>query len=233
LYLIFNEGYTSSAGPHLRRADLSHEAIRLTRIVHQLQPDDTEVAGLLALMLLTDARRLARTSAEGELIPLAQQDRTLWDRQQIEEGIALISATLPRGSVGPYQLQAAIAAIHDEADRADDTDWPQILALYDLLRRLSDNPMVTLNHAIAAAMVHGATKGLELLDALKADAHLADHHRLDAVRAHLLELAGDREGAVGHYRAAAGKTGSLPERNYLLTQAARLSSELRSMDEEE
>jgi RNA polymerase sigma factor (sigma-70 family) len=233
LYLIFNEGYTSTSGPDLCRSDLSQEAIRLTRIVHHLQPDDTEVAGLLALMLLTDARRLARTSAEGELIPLAQQDRTLWDRQQIEEGIALISATLPRGSVGPYQLQAAIAAIHDEADRADDTDWPQILALYDLLRRLSDNPMVTLNHAIAAAMVHGATKGLELLDALKADAHLADHHRLDAVRAHLLELAGDREGAVGHYRAAAGKTGSLPERNYLLTQAARLSSELRSMDEEE
>ena len=141
--------------PDLRRDDLSHEAMRLTRIVHQLQPDDTEVAGLLALMLLTDARRLARTSAEGELIPLAQQDRTLWDRQQIAEGVALISATLPKGSVGPYQLQAAIAAVHDEAARAEDTDWPQILALYDLLRRMSDNPMVALNHAIAAAMVHG------------------------------------------------------------------------------
>jgi RNA polymerase sigma factor (sigma-70 family) len=233
LYLIFNEGYTSSVGPDLRRGDLSHEAMRLTRIVHHLQPDDTEVAGLLALMLLTDARRLARTSAGGELIPLAQQDRALWDRKEIGEGVALISATLPKGSVGPYQLQAAIAAVHDEAARADDTDWPQILALYDLLRRMSDNPMVTLNHAIAAAMVHGATKGLELLDALNADARLADHHRLDAVRAHLLELAGDRNGAVMHYRAAAGKTGSLPERNYLLTQAARLSSELRLMNEEE
>ncbi len=225
LYLIFNEGYTTSAGPHLRRDDLSHEAIRLTRIVHELQPDDAEVAGLLALMLLTDARRLARTSAEGELIPLAQQDRALWDRQQIAEGVALISATLPKGSVGPYQLQAAIAAIHDEAARAEDTDWPQILALYDLLRRMSENPMVALNYAIAAAMVHGPAKGLELLDALQADARLAEHHRLDAVRAHLLELTGDWKGATVHYRAAAGKTGSLPERNYLLTQAARLANE--------
>jgi RNA polymerase sigma factor (sigma-70 family) len=225
LYLIFNEGYTSSAGPELRRSDLSHEAMRLTRIVHSLQPEDTEVAGLLALMLLTDARRLARAGAGGELIPLTQQDRALWDRQQIAEGVALISATLPKGSVGTYQLQAAIAAVHDEAARADDTDWPQILALYDLLRRMSDNPMVRLNHAIAAAMVHGPTKGLELLDYLKADARLADHHRLDAVRAHLLELAGDSKGAVRHYRAAAGKTGSLAERNYLLTQAARLSSD--------
>jgi predicted RNA polymerase sigma factor len=233
LYLIFNEGYTSSTGPDLRRDDLSHEAMRLTRIVHSLQPDDTEAAGLLALMLLTDARRLARMSAGGELIALAQQDRALWDRQQIAEGVALISATLPKGSVGPYQLQAAIAAVHDEAACADDTDWPQILALYDLLRRMSDNPMVALNHAIAAAMVHGAMKGLELLDALKADARLADHHRLDAVRAHLLELAGDRQGAGRHYRAAAGKTGSLPERNYLLTQAARLSSEPRLMNEQE
>ncbi len=233
LYLIFNEGYTSSAGPDLRRGDLSHEAMRLTRILHNLQPGDTEVAGLLALMLLTDARRLARTGSGGELIPLAEQDRTLWDKQQIAEGIALLSVTLPKGSVGPYQLQAAIAAIHDEATRAEDTDWPQILALYDLLRRMSDNPMVRLNHAIAAAMVHGATKGLELLDALKADARLADHHRLDAVRAHLLELAGDCQGAIRHYRAAAGKTGSLPERNYLLTQAARLSSELRLMNKQE
>jgi RNA polymerase sigma factor (sigma-70 family) len=233
LYLIFNEGYTSSAGPDLRRGDLAHEAMRLTRIVHSLQPADTEVAGLLALMLLTDARRLARTNASGDLIPLTQQDRALWDRQQIAEGVALISATLPKGSVGPYQLQAAIAAVHDEAARADDTDWPQILALYDLLRRMSDNPMVTLNYAIAAAMVHGATKGLELLDALKADARIADHHRLDAVRAHLLELDGDREAAVRHYRAAAGKTGSVPERNYLLTQAARLSSEQRLMNEQE
>lgn len=225
LYLIFNEGYTSSAGPQLRRADLSHEAMRLARIVRDLQPDDTEVAGLLALMLLTDARRLARTTADGELIPLPQQDRSLWDRRQIEEGIALLSVTLPQGPVGPYQLQAAIAAVHDEAARADDTDWPQILALYDLLKRLSDNPMIALNHAIAVAMVHGAPKGLELLAALKADPRVAEHHRLDAVRAHLLELSGDTEGAIAHYRAAAGKTGSLPERNYLLTQAARLSAE--------
>ena len=226
LYLIFNEGYTSSAGSDLRRADLSHEAMRLTRIVHHLQPRDTEVAGLLALMLLTDARRLARTGAEGELIPLMQQDRTLSDKEQIAEGVALISATLPKGPIGPYQLQAAVAAVHDEAACAGETDWPQILALYELLRRMSDNPMVALSHAIAVAMVHGAMKGLELLDALKADARLANHHRLDAVRAHLLELAGDDKGAVLHYRAAAGKTGSLPERNYLLTQAVRLSSEL-------
>src|SRR3984893_2806810 len=223
LYLIFNEGYTSSVGPHLRRADLSHEAMRVTRIVHHLQPDDPEVAGLLALMLLTDARRLTRTGPQGELIPLAQQDRALWDRQQIADGVALLSATLPKGSVGPYQLQAAIAAVHDEAARADDTDWPQILALYDLLKRLSDNPMVELNRAIAAAMVHGAMKGLELLDALKVDARVAEHHRLDAVRAHLLELAGDLEAAVRHYRAAAAKTANLPERHYLLAQAARLS----------
>jgi RNA polymerase sigma factor (sigma-70 family) len=225
LYLIFNEGYTSSAGPNLRRDDLSHEAIRLTRIMHRLQPGDTEIAGLLALMLLTDARRLARTSAGGELISLTQQDRSLWDQSQISEGVALISATLPKGSVGPYQLQAAIAAVHDEAARASDTDWPQILMLYDLLGRRSDNPMIALNHAIAAAMVHGATKGLELLDALRSDARLADHHRMDAVRAHLLELAGNLPGAARHYRSAASKTGNLPERNYLLTQAARLSSD--------
>ena len=227
LYLIFNEGYTSSAGPQLQRVELSREAIRLTRSLRELLSDDAEIAGLLALMLLTDARRLARTNGEGDLIPLTQQDRTLWDRQQIAEGVALISATLPKGSVGPYQLQAAIAALHDEAARAEDTDWPQIFALYDLLRRMTDNPMVTLNYAIASAMLHGPTKGLELLDALKADTRITNHHRWDAVQAHLLEMAGDRDGAVKHYRTAAGKTGSLPERNYLLMQAARLSSELR------
>jgi RNA polymerase sigma factor (sigma-70 family) len=225
LYLIFNEGYTSSTGPSLLRNDLAQEAIRLTRIVHQLQSDDTEAAGLLSLMLLTDARRIARTSAEGELIPLAHQDRALWDRKQIAEGVALLSTTLPKGSVGPYQLQAAIAAVHDEAAQAENTDWPQILALYDLLRRISDNPMVVLNHAVASAMVHGPTKGLELLEVLRTDAKLADHHRLDAVRAHLLELTGDRKEAARYYRAAATKTGSLPERDYLLTQAARLSIE--------
>ena len=222
LYLIFNEGYTTSGGTELHRTDLSREAIRLTRIVHELQPDDTEVAGLLALMLLTDARRLARTAAEGDLVPLPEQDRTRWDKKQIAEGVALISATLPKGLVGPYQLQAAVAALHDEAERAEDTDWPQILALYEVLRRMSDNPMVRLNHAVAAAMVHGPAKGLELLDALEADARISEHHRLHAVRAHLLELAGRREDAVAHYRAAATKTASLPERNYLLTKAARL-----------
>jgi RNA polymerase sigma factor (sigma-70 family) len=226
LYLIFNEGYTSSAGTELRRADLSNEAIRLARIVHRLEPRDTEAAGLLALMLLTDARRLARTGATGEAIPLARQDRTLWDEQQIAEGVALISATLPRGAVGPYQLQAAIAALHDEAARAEDTDWPQILALYGVLLRMSDNPMVRLNHAISAAMVHGAAKGLELLEALKADDRLANHHRLYAVRAHLLELAGDREGAIRDYRRAAVTTANLPERNFLLMQAARLTGEV-------
>ena len=223
LYLIFNEGYTSSAGRELRRGELSHEAIRLTRIVHGLLPGDGEVAGLLALMLLTDARRLARTGAEGELIPLDQQDRALWDQAQIAEGVALLSATLPKGAVGQYQLLAAIAAVHDEAARAEDTDWPQILALYDLLTRMSNNPMVVLNHAVAAAMVHGPNKGLGLLDRLEADGGLDGHHRLYAVRAHLLERVGDYSGAVRWYRKAAGKTESLPERNYLLTQAARLN----------
>jgi RNA polymerase sigma factor (sigma-70 family) len=222
LYLIFNEGYTSSAGPELQRLELSAEAIRLTRMVYRLLPDDAEVEGLLALMLLTDARRTARTGPDGELIPITKQDRTLWDREQIFEGIALLTAALAKGSVGAYQMQAAIAALHDEAARAEDTDWPQILALYELLKRISDNPMVMLNHAIAAAMVHGPAKGLELLNALDADGRLAGHHRLDSVRAHLLELAGDREAAIAHYRTAAGRTDSLPERNYLLTQAARL-----------
>jgi RNA polymerase sigma factor (sigma-70 family) len=222
LYLIFNEGYTSSVGEHLRRGELSGEAIRLTRIVHNLLPDDPEVAGLLALMLLTDARRAARTGPDGELIPLTQQDRTLWDQQEIAEGVALLIAALPKESIGPYQLQAAISAIHDEAARAEDTDWPQILALYELLKRMSDNPMVMLNHAIAAAMVHGPAKGLELLNALDADGRLTGHHRLDAVRAHLLELAGDHQAAIAHYGIAAARTTSLPERNYLMTQAARL-----------
>ena len=172
LYLIFNEGYTSSVGPRLQRLELSYEAIRLTRAVHHLLPDDGEVAGLLALMLLTDSRRAARTGPDGELIPLTKQDRSLWDRKEISEGIAIITAALAKGSIGAYQLQAAIAAVHDEAAQAEDTDWPQILALYDLLKRMSDNPMVMLNHAIAAAMVYGPPKGLELLRALDADGRL-------------------------------------------------------------
>jgi RNA polymerase sigma factor (sigma-70 family) len=225
LYLIFNEGYTTSGGTDLHRTDLSQEAIRLTRIVHELQPHDTEVAGLLALMLLTDARRLARTTADGDLVPLQEQGRKLWNKDQIAEGVELISATLPKGAVGQYQLQAAIAAVHDEAERAENTDWPQILALYEVLKRMSDNPMVRLNHGVAAAMVHGPAKGLELLDALETDARIAEHHRLHAVRAHLLELAGHRAEAAAQYRAAASKTASLPERNYLLTKAARLDSD--------
>jgi RNA polymerase sigma factor (sigma-70 family) len=222
LYLIFSEGYTSSVGSELQRPELAREAIRLTRAAHCLLQGDGEVAGLLALMLLTDARRAARTGSDGELIPLTKQDRTLWDQKEISEGVALISATLSKGSIGAYQLQAAIAAVHDEAPRAEDTDWPQILALYDLLKRMSDNPMVTLNHAIAAAMVHGPSAGLELLNALDADGRLKGHYRLDAVRAHLLELAGDHQAAVANYGTAAGRTTNLPERNYLMTQAARL-----------
>jgi predicted RNA polymerase sigma factor len=223
LYLIFNEGYTSSCGPELQRGELSSEAVRLTRAVRSLLPDDGEVAGLLALMLLTDARRAARTGPDGELIPLTKQNRALWDQKQILEGVELVSAALSNGSIGAYQLQAAIAAVHDEAARAADTDWPQILALYDLLKRMSDNPMVMLNHAIAAAMVHGPSTGLKLLDALDDDGRLTGHYRLDAVRAHLQEMAGDREAAIAHYRAAAGCTTSIPERNYLISQAARLT----------
>ena len=222
LYLIFNEGYVSSGGSELHRTDLSQEAIRLTRIVRELQPHDTEVAGLLALMLLTDARRRARTTPEGDLVPLSRQDRSLWNKDQIAEGVALISETLPKGAVGPYQLQAAVAAVHDEAMQVEETDWPQILALYDVLRRMSDNPMVELNRAVAAAMVFGPVKGLELLEELETDSRITNHHRLFAVRAHLFELAGDFERAVVAYRAAAARTGSLPERNYLLTQAAQI-----------
>jgi len=222
LYLTFNEGYTASSGTQLRRADLSHEAIRLTRILRSLAPDDTEVAGLLALMLLTDARRVARSGPDGELIPLERQDRTLWDREEIAEGTALLAGALPKGAVGSYQLQAAIAAVYDEAARPEDTDWPQILALYELLKRMADNPMVSLNHAIAAAMVHGPKTGLDLLDGLMGDPRIAGHHRMDAVRGHLLEMAGEAEAAARCYRAAAGKTGNLPERDYLLMQAARL-----------
>jgi RNA polymerase sigma factor (sigma-70 family) len=222
LYLIFNEGYTSSIGAHLQRLDLASEAIRLTRCAKTLLPDDGEVAGLLALMLLTDARRAARTGPDEELIPLDKQDRSLWGRAEISEGIELLTTALSKGSVGLYQLQAAIAAVHDEAERAADTDWPQILALYDLLKRVSPNPIVTLNHAIAAAMVYGPSKGLELLRTLDTDTRFSGHYRLDAVRAHLLEMAGDYESAVKHYRIAAGRTTSIPEQNYLMTQAARL-----------
>ena len=223
LYLVFNEGYTTSSGVELHRADLSNEAIRLTREVHKLLPDNGEVAGLLALMLLTDARRTARTGANGELVPLDEQNRRHWNGEANEEGVALNTAALSKGSVGEYQLQAAIAALHDEAVRVEDTDWPQILALYTVLKRITDNPLVALNHAIATAMVDGPNAGLTLLVPLQNDDRLRGNHRLDAVRAHLLERAGEREAAVKLYREAASKTTSVPERNYLLTKAARAS----------
>jgi predicted RNA polymerase sigma factor len=222
LYLILNEGYTASSGPDLQRADLTAEAIRLTRSVHTLLPDDGEVAGLLALMLLTDARRPARTLGDGTLVPLAEQDRSLWQRAEIEEGAALITRTLAHAVLGPYQLQAAIAAVHSEAPRAEDTDWREIVALYELLGRLAPNPMFTLNHAVALAMLRGPEAGLELIATVGSDDRLAGHHRLDAVRAHLLEMAGDGPGAVASYRAAARRTTSLPEQRYLEGRAARL-----------
>jgi RNA polymerase sigma factor (sigma-70 family) len=223
LYLIFNEGYTATSGPDLRRDDLSAEAIRLTRAVHRLLPGDGEVAGLLALMLLTDARALARTGPDGALIPLAEQDRSLWDAGQIAEGVAVITRSLSGAPLGPYQLQAAIAAVHAEAASAGDTDWPQIVALYGLLERISANPMFTLNRAVAVAMVRGPRAGLDLLQGLDGDGRMAGSHRLDAVRAHLLELAGDRAGASDRYLCAARATTSLPERRYLESRAARLT----------
>ncbi len=224
LYLIFNEGYAGTAGPDLQRVELTAEAIRLTRAVRRLRPDDQEVAGLLALMLLTDARRPARTTPDGSLVPMAEQDRTRWDRAAIAEGVALVGAALSRTErFGPYQLQAAIAAVHDEAASDEDTDWPQILALYDLLRAVADGPVVMLNQAVAQARVHGPAAGLALLDRAAADSRLAGSHRVDAVRAHLLEEAGDAAGARAHYVAAARRTTSLPERRYLLMRAERCS----------
>ena len=220
LYLIFNEGYTSSAGPSLHRTDLSAEAIRLARALRAMLPDDSEVGGLLALMLLTDARRAARTGPHGELIPLDEQDRSLWDRRLIDEGVGVVSEVLSRGEVGAYQLQAAIAALHDEAENTETTDWPQILALYTVLERISENPMASLSRAIAVAMVEGPRAGLELLDSLSGDTRLNGHYRLDAVRGHLLEMAGEHERAVVHFRAAADRTASIPERDYLLKKAA-------------
>ena len=222
LYLIFNEGYTASSGPQLQRAELTAEAIRLARTVHRLRPDDGEAAGLLALMLLTDARRATRSTADGGLVPLAEQDRTRWDRARIAEGVALVSDALAHAAPGPYQLQAAIAAVHVEAERAEDTDWRQILVLYRLLRRFDPSPMVVLNEAVALAMVDGPRSGLDLLDALAADDRMAGHHRLAAVRAHLLEQAGDRDAAREQYALAARRTTSLPEQRYLQARLRRL-----------
>jgi RNA polymerase sigma factor (sigma-70 family) len=224
LYLIFNEGYTASSGPDLQRVELTAEAIRLTREVRRLLPSDGEVTGLLALMLLTDARRPARTRQDGALVPLAEQDRSRWHAGAIREGVELITGTLSRSPIGPYQIQAAIAAVHAEAEKAEDTDWPQILALYGLLERFAPNPMVTLNHAVAAAMVNGPQAGLDLLAMLDGDDRVAGHHRLDAVRAHLLDMAGDREAARASYQRAAERTTSIPERRYLETKAAQLGT---------
>jgi len=224
LYLIFNEGYATTAGPDLTAPHLSDEAIRLSRRLHRLLPDDAEVTGLLALLLLTDARRPARTGPAGELVPLDEQDRALWNRERIAEGVALVTAALTGGEVGPYQLQAAIAAIHDEAPDLAATDWLQILALYTLLDRAAPGPMVSLNRAVAVAMVHGPEAGLGILaDLVTAEPRLATHHRLIATRAHLHELAGDTSAATADYRAAARRTTSLPERRHLTARANRLA----------
>jgi RNA polymerase sigma factor (sigma-70 family) len=225
LYLIFNEGYTASSGPALLRVDLTTEAIRLARQLHAQLPDDTEVTGLLALMLLTDARRAARSRPDGSLVPLAEQDRSLWDQTAIREGIALISGALTGAPLGPYQLQAAIAAIHDEAARPEDTDWRQILGLYGLLDRVAPGPIVTLNRIVAVGMVHGPRAALEQLTAAaQTDRALAGHHRTHAVRGHLLEMAGERDAARAEYRLAALRTLSVPERRYLETRAEGVAS---------
>ena len=225
LYLIFTEGYAATSGPGLLHPDLSAEAIRLARIVYRLLPGDGEVAGLLALMLLTDARRPARTGPAGELIPLAEQDRSRWNASYIAEGVALITGALSHGSPGPYQLQAAIAAIHDEAASSETTDWPQIVALYELLLHINDNPVVALNHAVAVAMVQGPRAGLDLLRRLGTDRRITGGHRLEAVRAHLLEMTGQRAAAREAYQAAARRAMSLPQQRYLNARAARLADD--------
>lgn len=225
LYLIFTEGYAATSGASLHRVELSTEAIRLTRLVHRLLPDDAEVAGLLALLLLTDARREARTGPGGELIPMEDQDRSRWNAEFITEGIALITASLPRGVPGPYQLQAAIAALHDEAPSYPETDWPQIMLLYERLLALVDNPMIALNHAVAVSMARGPHAAMKLVDDLAADGRLADDHRLHAVRAHLLETTGDTAAARTAYLLAAQHTTSIPQQRYLRARAARLPGE--------
>jgi RNA polymerase sigma factor (sigma-70 family) len=222
LYLIFNEGYTASSGSELDRPDLAREAIRLARMVHAQLPEDGEVAGLLALMLLTHARRPARTTAAGDLVPLDEQDRSRWDRELIDEGTELVKASLAGPALGPYQLQAAIAATHADAATAEQTNWPQVHALYLILERIAPNPMVTLNRAITLAEIDGPLAGLDLLSALDGDERIAGHHRLLSVRAHLLEKAGDPAGAYAHYRRAAKATASIAEQRYLDSRASRV-----------
>jgi len=222
LYLMFNEGYASSEGVELQRSDLAGEALRLTRIVHAVMPQDGELSGLLAMMLLTHARRHARTGPDGELIPLAQQNRSLWDRQAIKEGIAILTSVLPQGRAGPYQLLAAICAIHDEASSDAETDWQQILVLYELLLQITDNPVVLLNRAVALAMVFGPQAGLDALKPVDEDERLKGHYRLDAVRAHLHDMAGNLDLAAHYYLAAAGGTANIAERRYLSAKATRL-----------
>lgn len=223
LYLVFNEGYSTTSGTAVHRTDLTAEAVRLTRMLHGLMPAEGEAAGLLALMLLTDARRAARTTDDGSIVPLNEQRRELWNTAQIQEGVALLTRTLGTVPIGPYQLQAAIAAVHDEAPSAKATDWPQILALYEVLERVSPGPVVTLNRAVAVAMVHGPRAGLALIGTLDNDERMAHNHRLEAVRGHLLELAGDMVAARESYRRAARMTASLPEQRYLALRAARLA----------
>lgn len=222
LYLIFNEGYTSTSASSVHRAELAGEAVRLARVLQRTLPDDPEVMGLLALMLLTEARTPARIGADDELIPLAEQDRSLWDADLVAAGTGLVTAALAHRRPGPYQLQAAIAAVHDEAGSAEDTDWPQILALYDLLERLSDNPVVRLNRAVATAMVHGPRVGLTVLGEVAADTRMSRNHRVEAVQAHLLQLAGEPAAALEHYRRAARMTTSPAERRYLDARADAL-----------
>lgn len=222
LYLIFTEGYAATAGPHLVRLDLSSEAIRLTRSVHRSLPSDAETAGLLALMLLTDARRDARVGAGGTLIPMSEQDRSLWRRDAIAEGTALVTDALRRGDAGPYQVQAAIAAVHARATCAEETEWSQIVRLYEILLRMSENPIVALNHAVAVAMARDPAVGLDLLATLAADDRVSDDRRFHAVRAHLLEMTGDDAGARKEYDEAARRVTSLPQQRYLRARAERL-----------
>jgi RNA polymerase sigma factor (sigma-70 family) len=233
LYLIFTEGYASTAGPSAYRAELSREAIRLTRIVHRLMPRDGEVGGLLALMLLTDARRDARVDVDGVLVPLAEQDRTRWHRDFIDEGVELVTAAMSAGPSGPYQLQAAIAALHDEARTAEETDWPQIEALYGVLTEMTGSPMAALNHAVAVAMARGPAPAFAMVDELAHDKRLADHHRLHSVRAYLLEMSGDTEGALAAYQEAARRTQSRQEQRYLRMKASALAHDTRESRDEQ